>query len=348
MDSLFLPSPEQAEGLRASMAASLLSSLQRHLAADQTPNLTHRPAASVLPSTQYARPIDFAAYFDLLALSLDHRFLWHPVDPHAAQSGARLSLAHLCQVDGFDAPPRPRISNLSHDHHSAQAIESLIRWWDMEPKNSLALTQVTPDELATAQQDIMHALDRLQMAAPSLYQEFTSIVSDIVLAQPGENHRMAFGGISSFSSWGAICLNQKAHEHWAHYYKKLVHECAHLVLFALARNEPLLLNSAQETHTSPLRDDPRPLDGIYHAAFVSAREAMALDLYLSHLDKHPGAEVDALATQIINDQLQTSVLAFWDCCDQLSAHAQLTGLGERILNEAKQYMADTFDVLEPS
>ena len=103
------------------------------------------------------------------------------------------------------------------------------------------------------------------------------------------------------------------------------------------------MNDPAERQGSPLRDDARPLDGIFHAAFVSAREALALDACLTRHEArgagNASADVDLLA-----QSLEESVFAFWDCCDQLKSHARLSALGEAILQDCRRYVEEAFEV----
>lgn len=57
----------------------------------------------------------------------------------------------------------------------------------------------------------------------------------------------------------------------------LAHEAGHSLLFGLTVDEPLVLNLDDVLYPSPLREDPRPMDDIYHAAFVSAHMALAME-----------------------------------------------------------------------
>lgn len=57
----------------------------------------------------------------------------------------------------------------------------------------------------------------------------------------------------------------------------LAHEGSHSFLFGLTMEEPLVRNPDDELFPSPLRQDRRPMDGIYHATYVSARMYYALD-----------------------------------------------------------------------
>lgn len=351
METSFLPSAKRAINLRSSMSTQLLSSLKSQLkVASNSINKSPATDSHSFTKDPYARPIDFVAYFDLITLSSKQNSFARPLEIDSVTDFALESLTHLLGVKpGFTSMPAgPKISTLSLDYYKLHQIQSLIRWWDMEPNNSLQLTAVKNDLLIKASANIHLALNQLELSAPQMHQEVVIIISDIVLASSGKDHKMEFGGISSFCSWGSICLNEARHQHWADYYKKIVHECSHLVLFAIARNEPLVLNSDSEKFSSPLRDDPRPVDGLYHAAFVSAREAMALEACIAYLENPGGDSQDLLTIEKLEKLLNSSVLAFWDCCEQLNNHAVLSSLGKAILNDTKQYMIDTFDVLNIS
>lgn len=265
-----------------------------------------------------AKPTDYAAYFD------------------AAQESASPNSVPLW--------PAPRVVTLADPFFSATEIASLCRWWDTEPLNALCLEPIDANALAQAQTQVHQALAQLALCAPEMHAEVCTTVTDIVMAQAGAARRMVFGGISSFAAWGAICLNQPLHTHWTEYFKQLVHETAHLLLFAMAREQPLVLNDASERHASALRDDNRPIDGIFHSAFVSAREAYAFNAWLNWQATQPPETVSSDDMTRVEQALECSVLAYWDCCDQLDAHAQLSELGHQVLGQTRAFVQDAFEV----
>lgn len=275
------------------------------------------PVAQTTGSVR-AKPTDYAAYFD------------------AAQ--ARPS------PDTLPVWPAPRVVTLAEPFFTATEIALLCRWWDTEPLNALCLEPIDAPALAHAQTHVRQALAQLALCAPEMHAEVCTIVTDIVIAQAGASRRMVFGGISSFAAWGAICLNHPAHNHWTDYFKQLVHETAHLLLFAIAREQPLVLNAVSERHPSALRDDDRPIDGIFHAAFVSAREAYAFDAWLNWQATQPPETASSDDSARVEQSLQNSVLAFWDCCEQLDACAQLSELGQHVLSQTRAFVEDAFEV----
>lgn len=265
-----------------------------------------------------AKPTDYAAYFD------------------AAQASS--------SPNPVTVWPAPRVVTLAEPFFSATEIASLCRWWDTEPLNALCLEPIDANALAQAQTHVHQALAQLALCAPEMHAEVCTTVTDIVMAQAGAARRMVFGGISSFAAWGAICLNQPVHTHWTEYFKQLVHETAHLLLFAIAREQPLVLNDASERHASAVRDDNRPIDGIFHAAFVSAREAYAFNAWLNWQATQPPETVSSDDIARVEQALECSVLAFWDCCEQLDAHAQLSELGHQVLSQTRAFVQDAFEV----
>jgi HEXXH motif-containing protein len=82
---------------------------------------------------------------------------------------------------------------------------------------------------------------------------------------------MHFEAGSSYRLWGAMLLNAVRRKTRIEIIESVAHENAHSRLFGLCTEEPAVQNPDQELYPSPLRVDPRPMDGVYHATFVSAR-----------------------------------------------------------------------------
>lgn len=286
--------------------------------------------------------LDYGAYFDLVLDSADEAL---PLRTQARQ----YLLRRL--AGGESAPIRPegvgglpRITTLSQEFHDPEALDRMRRWWDIEPDNAMALTAISADELAVARRDIACAFDHLRACAPDIHAEIAELVNEIVVARPDGSQRMAFGGASSFALWGAIALNVDSHDGWPRYFQSLVHEAAHTLLFAIAREKPLVLNSPDEKFGSPLRDDLRPMDGLFHAAFVSVRESLALDALLCRheAEGHLSCEEE----QVVAALLDGSVTAFWECAETLRRNARLAPLGQAILHECEATMRRNFALVD--
>lgn len=130
---------------------------------------------------------------------------------------------------------------------------------------------------------------------------------------------------TSFHSFGAIYINPSlVKAEWYDIADKLVHEAAHLHVYALARKDLLVLNSSEKRYSSPLRPDKRPLDGIYHQCFVLARlvrfhrAAIGTDC-LSNPDE---------GKTMYSEYLERLKFAI----NVLRKHAELTDLGKTIVD----------------
>jgi HEXXH motif-containing protein len=130
------------------------------------------------------------------------------------------------------------------------------------------------DDFAALLRDGLALLDQ---GAPALAGEIRAILTDILLAQAPPGAKTEFDGASHYQFWGLVLLNPRHHRDRLAVAEVLAHEAGHSLLFGLTLDEPLVLNPDDELFASPLRVDPRPMDGIYHATFVSARMAWAME-----------------------------------------------------------------------
>ena len=108
----------------------------------------------------------------------------------------------------------------------------------------------------------------------------------------------------------------------------IAHECTHLLLFAYALDEPLIMNPPEQRFHSPLRDAPRSMDGIYHAAIVSARMAHAFRRQLQS-----GALPSPLS-HLARERTAASVDCFQRGLAIIRESGRLSPLAEAILNDA--------------
>jgi hypothetical protein len=340
----FEPSASSARACRQDMETALWSSVGA-LLADQLPDdhaaLPDKPASTSL--------LDFGAYSDIR--------IEHPADgkmsPGVVAQAQDYLLARMTGasrptvVEATPAFPiaMPAISCLSLDTYSSAQIETLRRWWDIDPGNALCLMAVSPDRLHDTRAQIALAFERMKDCAPELYDETLVTIRDIIVALPGAATGLELGGASSFALWGALAINPDTQDDdgWVHYFKTIAHEAGHNLLFALARSEPLVRNNIDDTYSSPLRSDPRPMDGIFHAGFVSARESYALDKLLTWHENTGG--LCARDAELAEAFFENAVIAFWQCSEILRKEADLAALGEAILADCERFMREEFTVL---
>jgi hypothetical protein len=189
---------------------------------------------------------------------------------------------------------------------------------------------VAPDPAAVAatRDAITRIIDGLAIALPDWDQELRALVRLILLAEAAQAR---FAGASTFSAWGAFLISPRAHKDDLALALSLIHESAHLKLFCAYLDDEIVLNDPDETYSSPLRREPRPMNGIYHAAFVLARMVQ----FLHDLDRSGQTEqvVGPEAARHLQGHLRKSMTDFDAAMDVITRHAQLTARGHAIITE---------------
>lgn len=335
----FHPSIDRARDCRNAMDEALWASVRELLAGLASERVSARPDGAA-HDAEPASLLDYGAYFDLVLTPPAEEKV--PADAKAAAI-ARLR-RRLPAAERLKRPAEPlRISNFSAEYYSADEIERMRRWWDIEPANRMALTCATDAEFARSCEAIEIAMGHLRDSLPELHGEILEIVRDIILAKPDGSNLIEYGGASSFALWGALTVNAETQVDWLQFYRQVVHEAGHNLLFGIAREQPLVLDDPSDRRASPIRADPRPMDGIFHAAFVSAREVLALDALLCRHEATGCLSADDAA--MAEDLLQISALAFWDSVEAVrGGGAQLTELGDAVLSDCEAYMNATFAI----
>lgn len=180
--------------------------------------------------------------------------------------------------------------------------------------------------------DFEAALDLLRQATPELAGEFDALVSELIMLRSAEGTTAIFDGGSCYMLWGALFINVGLERSLIDLAEVLAHESAHMLLYALSADEALVLNDDEERFPSPLRVDPRPMDGIFHATFVSARMhwTMARVIESGLLDaKQRDAAVKAMLADVRNFEAGMSVI---------DESARLTNTGRAIIESARDWM----------
>ena len=320
--AFFDPSAERARRLDERMRRRLADSV-RYVARQAAGQLDPSPE---LLAGFFARleqgpvsPHSFAAYYDLV-LALDEDDL--------EEAGERFH-------EMLSAPPPAdelRIVSLGEIRDERDA-DRLRRHVDTDPDLPLAILPPPPELAAAARSLIEAALALLRSAHPALAAEIAALVREIVLVTgPADPKALRFDGASSFMLWGTMLLNASVLQTKLEMVQRIAHESGHNLLFGLASDGPLVENDDQERFASPLRVDPRPIDGIYHATFVSARMHQAVARLL---------EAGALAgaeREEAERALAQNAANFARGLQVLDRHARLTPMGSAALAGARAYM----------
>lgn len=188
-------------------------------------------------------------------------------------------------------------------------------------------------EMSAAFSERMRAGYRLLASAvPEFALEFDELVSDVIMVAGDDQAEYQFDGGSSYLLWGGLFLNATSHETEVAMAEVLAHESAHILLYACAADEALVSNPDEERFASPLRRDLRPMDGIYHATFVSARMHWAMDRLMQ------SALLDDAAMAVAEAARAEDVKNFWAGHDVVSRQGRLTKTGAEVMQAATEYM----------
>lgn len=194
---------------------------------------------------------------------------------------------------------------------------------------------IAPENCTDFRSLIDEGFGLLRAGFPALEGEIRGIIHEIVLAQAPKGAKMEFDGASHYQFWGLLLLNPKHHPTRLAVAEVLAHEAGHSLLFGLTREEPLVRNPDEELYNSPLRVDPRPMDGIYHATFVSARMALAMETL---------AESRVLSAEEREQALEAAAKDrenFASGDGVVREHGDLTDSGARIMANARAWIGAT-------
>ncbi len=214
--------------------------------------------------------------------------------------------------------------------------ERYARLLSLETGLPASLAAPEPDEWLRFEESVAAALTLIEEADAALASELRALVIQIVGAgPPAQNGGRGFGGgASSFMLWGAVTLNVLQHSTPLDMVSGLTHEAAHQLLFGLSLDEPLVENAIGERYGSPLRKDPRPMDGVFHATFVCARMHYAY----TRLKEAAKGTLSRKDRDLIEQRLHDYQTKFLDGLDTVQRFGRMTPNGDCILNAAADYM----------
>jgi hypothetical protein len=188
------------------------------------------------------------------------------------------------------------------------------------------------EELTAFKRRFASVVELLAHAAPELLAELKTLISELILVVGPKDAKAHFDGGSSYQLWGALFLNAVRHKTRIDVIDSLAHESAHSRLFGLCTEEAPVRNADDELHPSPLRREKRPMDGVYHATFVSARMHWAM--------------ARLIASGLLTDEERTLAIQARDAdrrnfesgYNTVAVHGQLTRTGQIALDAARAYM----------
>jgi HEXXH motif-containing protein len=274
--------------------------------------------AADLRSGQKYPPSTFALYTELV-LSLSRE------DFPAAESLLE-ELSREIPVD-----EGARILALDSPRLSSQAGR-LVRLMDSDPNAGFPIIPPRPEVASLFDFRLRRSLDLIERAIPELAAEIESLISQIILVVGDAKGGYVFDGGSCYMMWGGLFLNAESHANEVALVEVLAHESAHMLLFGYCRDEALVNNSDSDLYPSPLRVDPRPMDGIYHATFVSVRMHWAMAKMIESGLLNPAE------CEIARANMQADKMNFEAGYAVVHHHGDLTATGQAVMQAAREYM----------
>jgi hypothetical protein len=318
----FEPDADRALALDRRMRTRLGASL-RYIAGQARGHIAVPPALDGFLARLAAGPVDaatFGAYCELV-LAIDDDELDRAEALLAEIAGAPNRAAALVVRDLADPKADP-------------IAERYVRLIDSDPTVSFEVLPPPPDVAAACREKIAAALALLDTGDPALAAEIRVLIGEIVLAVGVEDPKaLTFDGASSFMLWGSLVLNARGPKTPLEMAEALAHESGHNLLFGLCADGALVENDDEAVFASPLRPDPRPMDGIVHATYVTARMHRAV------LALERAGVLDAAAVAEAHRSLAAHRRAFAEGMAVIEAHGRLTGRGRAILAGARAHMA---------
>ena len=314
----FEPSADRGEALdrrmRERLAQSLdyvFSELRRDLGLE--PGAERGLIARILSSPQ--SPHTFGAYYDLvLAIENDE-----------------LELARRCAQDLLAPKTNGTVSIASIDDRPEGEIERYRRLLMSDVQYAIAPDPVLMTEF---RERLAAAFALLDAGFPEMAAEIRALLREIVVAAgPTDPKALTFDGASCYMLWGAIMLNARGQKTVLDTAQALAHESGHNLLFGFCASGPLIENPDDELFSSPLRSDPRPMDGVFHATYVVARMHQTLSRLLDAgvLDQ---GQIEAARTD-----LDVHRRNFHAGDEVIRGSARLTEIGRTAITAARVYMA---------
>lgn len=171
------------------------------------------------------------------------------------------------------------------------------------------------------------ALEHIKILDYDCYRELHELITDIVIC----DSQLINAG-TCFNTFGFLYVRQlNDNESWLKYFEHLVHEAGHHHLYSVLAEDPLIDPSMENQYfSSPLRQEKRPLNGIYQAMFVLARTIRAFNRMKSNINYQKF--IPNIRTHYNNAKNDSSFEdKFYDTYTVIKQHAKLTLVGNSLL-----------------
>jgi len=250
-------------------------------------------------------------------------------------AGAQQLMTRLMQLR-FRSRATARVVTLDERELGNGVVAMYTRSVDDDPGTAVRIGAVDGEELVRGRTLVAAATRLLHDVAPELAAEIGALVHETVLVRDlcraGEES-IAFDGASTFYLWGAVLLNIARQYERTGVATALAHEAGHAYLLGSTLGMPLVENDPAERYTSPLRSDPRPMDGLVHASFVLARMIWCQDRMLA------SGLLDSSEHRLVQAERSANHARFANSASTITLRARFTNRGRELWTAARDWVA---------
>lgn len=197
---------------------------------------------------------------------------------------------------------------------------------------TLAVSGIDSATYENAKHKINESLKFLKTSNLELYGEIRTYIQEIILTKCLTPNVMYDSG-SDFNCYSTIFINgENTEKPWMYYLEGIVHEAAHMHLFAINSEDDLILNRVTERFDAPLRKDKRSMSGVYHATFVLARILYAFS------GIREACSLNSDEQHYIEKLMRDYQKRFFLSMDLINNSAKMTKLAEELIDNTNEYV----------
>ncbi|MCP4598275.1 HEXXH motif-containing putative peptide modification protein [Neptuniibacter sp.] len=323
MNYNFLPSPTRANTLDLTMRAGLADSL-KYIQAKLNTEVPEGISSLDCLIDQLAQGQKYSA--------LTFALYTHLVFALSGNSDENYTdiIELLSQQKPINAQT-PEVVTLDNDTFNKQGFR-LAGIMNLEEETEFLIQSPSEQVITEFEKNLKIAFDVMDKTIPDLSSEIRNLISQIILVEPISGSKFEFAGGSSYMMWGGLFLHANYAKTVSELIEVLAHESAHMLLFGYASKGRLTLNDEHSRYSSALRTDPRPMEGIFHATFVTARMFWSMQMIAEC------EYLDAENRNYAKEALERNINDFVSGYQMIEKEGELSEIGTVVMKNCFEFM----------
>jgi len=203
----------------------------------------------------------------------------------------------------------------------------------------ILLRGLSPSKELKARNNLEKGIAYLHRSCPRLLKNIQTLVDRVFFVGNDSSEESHVLSVTGIRTQGLIFINGEYDSSWVFLLDKYVHEAAHAYLFLINQEELLVLNDQKDLYPSPLREDERPMEGVYHAVFVLMNLLVALGMIL---EKEELVESDKKEIEAFIENYSNGLRKGYATVMQ---QGELTPVAKELLEEGYETVQQLYPVL---